>query len=75
MSIARLGPIMQLAFVPADFGAALDYWTKVMGVGPFFHMQAYRRSSDVVQRPTYRDRFLAGARILGRYSNRTGRTA
>jgi methylmalonyl-CoA/ethylmalonyl-CoA epimerase len=31
-----LGPIMQLAFVPTDFEAAIGYWTKVMGVGPFF---------------------------------------
>lgn len=34
--IAALGQIMQLAFVPADFDAALAHWTKVMGVGPFF---------------------------------------
>jgi methylmalonyl-CoA/ethylmalonyl-CoA epimerase len=31
-----LGPIMQLAFVPTDFEAAIGYWTRVMGVGPFF---------------------------------------
>jgi methylmalonyl-CoA/ethylmalonyl-CoA epimerase len=34
--LATLGPIMQLAFVPTDFNGAIDYWTKVMGVGPFF---------------------------------------
>jgi catechol 2,3-dioxygenase-like lactoylglutathione lyase family enzyme len=34
--IAGLGEIMQLAFVPADFDAALKYWTEVMGAGPFF---------------------------------------
>lgn len=34
--IAGLGAIMQLAFVPADFDAAVRYWTGVMGVGPFF---------------------------------------
>ncbi|MDB5480808.1 MAG: hypothetical protein JWO83_1861 [Caulobacteraceae bacterium] len=33
--LAALGPIMQLAFVPTDFEAAIDYWTRVMGVGPF----------------------------------------
>lgn len=33
---AALGEIMQIAFVPADFDAALDHWTRVMGVGPFF---------------------------------------
>lgn len=31
-----LGPIMQIAFVPEDFEAALDFWTKTMGVGPFY---------------------------------------
>ncbi len=34
--IADLGEIMQLAFVPADFDAALDFWVRVMGAGPFF---------------------------------------
>ncbi|MDX2237216.1 MAG: VOC family protein [Hyphomonadaceae bacterium] len=35
-AIAALGPIMQNAYVPADFDAALSFWTKTMGVGPFF---------------------------------------
>ena len=34
--IARLGSVMQIAFVPADFDAALRHWTETMGVGPFF---------------------------------------
>lgn len=34
--IADLGEVMQLAFVPDDFDAALKHWTEVMGVGPFF---------------------------------------
>ena len=34
--LANLGQIMQLAFVPADFDVALDYWTGVVGAGPFF---------------------------------------
>ena len=34
-SIAALGDVMQLAFVPADFDAALAHWMKV-GAGPFF---------------------------------------
>ncbi|MBI1250888.1 MAG: hypothetical protein GC189_05410 [Alphaproteobacteria bacterium] len=38
-AIARLGPIMQNAYVPADFDAALAYWTKTMGVGPFFLLE------------------------------------
>ncbi len=34
--LAALGPIMQLAFVPTDFDAAIAYWTGKMGAGPFF---------------------------------------
>ena len=37
--IAALGEIMQLAFVPDDFDAAVKHWTQVMGVGPFFLME------------------------------------
>lgn len=37
--LARLGPVMQLAWLPADFDAALDHWTRIMGVGPFFLME------------------------------------
>ena len=36
LKIAGLGEIMQLAYVPADFDAALAFWTKTMGAGPFF---------------------------------------
>ncbi len=39
MSIRDIGPVMQMAFVPSDFDAALAYWTQVMGVGPFFLIQ------------------------------------
>jgi methylmalonyl-CoA/ethylmalonyl-CoA epimerase len=35
-TLASLGNVMQLAFVPSDFDAALDHWTGVMGAGPFF---------------------------------------
>ena len=35
-SIASLGEIMQLAYVPADFDAAVKYWTEQVGAGPFF---------------------------------------
>ncbi len=38
-AIAALGEVMQLAFVPDDFDAAVEHWTKVMGVGPFFLME------------------------------------
>jgi hypothetical protein len=34
--LAALGPVMQLAFVPTDFQAAIAYWTGTLGVGPFF---------------------------------------
>jgi methylmalonyl-CoA/ethylmalonyl-CoA epimerase len=37
--IARIGPVMQIAFVPDDFDAALTHWTTVMGVGPFFLLE------------------------------------
>jgi methylmalonyl-CoA/ethylmalonyl-CoA epimerase len=43
--LAALGPVMQLAFVPRDFNAAIAYWTTTMGVGPFFlweHIQVDR---------------------------------
>ena len=34
-SLTGLGQVMQLAYVPADFDAALAHWLK-MGAGPFF---------------------------------------
>ncbi|QLC25415.1 VOC family protein [Parasphingopyxis algicola] len=34
--LAAIGPVMQMAYVPGDFDAALCYWTETMGVGPFF---------------------------------------
>lgn len=37
--ISELGEVMQLAFVPSDFDAAVKHWTEVMGVGPFFLME------------------------------------
>jgi methylmalonyl-CoA/ethylmalonyl-CoA epimerase len=37
--IARLGPVMQMAYVPRDLDAALGYWTRTMGVGPFFRLE------------------------------------
>ncbi|WP_448586800.1 VOC family protein [Thermaurantiacus sp.] len=39
---ADLGPVMQLAFVPSDFEAALRHWTGTMGVGPFFLIENIR---------------------------------
>ena len=36
MGLRDIGPVMQLAFVPVDFDAAIRHWTQVMGVGPFY---------------------------------------
>ena len=36
MGISAVGPVMQIAFVPTDFEAAIQHWTETMGVGPFF---------------------------------------
>jgi len=38
-SIARLGNVMQLAFVPADLDAAVKFWTETIGAGPFFALE------------------------------------
>jgi methylmalonyl-CoA/ethylmalonyl-CoA epimerase len=35
-SLCRLGDIMQMAYVPFDYAAALKFWTQKMGAGPFF---------------------------------------
>ena len=39
MGISAIGPVMQIAFVPKDFDAAIRYWTETMGVGPFILME------------------------------------
>ena len=39
--LSSLGPIIQLAYVPKDFDAALRYWTESLGVGPFFLASHY----------------------------------
>ncbi len=36
LGLKDIGPVMQIAFVPDDFDAALAHWTDVMGVGPFY---------------------------------------
>lgn len=40
--IKALGDIIQLAFFPTDFDAAIEYWTKTVGVGPFFVLNDVR---------------------------------
>lgn len=41
-SLAATGEIMQLAYLPKDFDAAVEYWTQTMGVGPFFLLENIR---------------------------------
>ena len=41
-SIARLGDIIQMAYVPANFEGALNYWTQTIGAGPFFAINHVR---------------------------------
>jgi len=36
--LVDIGPINQLAFVPADYTAALNFWIGTMGAGPFFEI-------------------------------------
>lgn len=40
--LSSLGRIMQIAYVPSDIPAAYDFWTRKMGVGPFFRMPNLR---------------------------------
>lgn len=37
--LKALGTLVQIAYLPEDFDAALKYWTEVVGVGPFFLME------------------------------------
>ncbi len=41
-SLSDLGEVMQLAYVPADFDAALKFWIEVMGAGPFWALDHVR---------------------------------
>ena len=38
-SLSALGEVMQLAYVPADFDAALKFWVETVGAGPFFLLE------------------------------------
>ena len=40
--IKALGKIIQLAYLPTDFAAAIEYWTETVGVGPFFLLENVR---------------------------------
>jgi methylmalonyl-CoA/ethylmalonyl-CoA epimerase len=37
-ALARFGKISQIAFLPQDWDATFDYWTRVMGAGPFYDL-------------------------------------
>jgi len=37
--LRRLGPIRQNGYVVADIEAAMQHWTQVLGVGPFFYFE------------------------------------
>lgn len=55
-TIASLGPVTQLAFVPRDFEACLDFWTNTMGAGPFTLMEHIEADSTSYHgRPTVID--------------------
>jgi hypothetical protein len=41
-SLSSLGEIMQLAYVPADFDTAFNFWIDKMGAGPFFALDHVR---------------------------------
>lgn len=40
--LRALGEIVQIAYLPEDFDAALKYWTETVGVGPFFLLENVR---------------------------------
>lgn len=43
--IASLGTVFQIAFVPADFDAAVRFWTQTVGAGPFYLMEHIKADS------------------------------
>lgn len=40
--LKKLGDIVQIAFFPTDFDAAMKYWIETVGVGPFFVLNDVR---------------------------------
>ncbi len=38
-TFAALGEVVQQAYLPSDFDAALRYWTETVGAGPFFLLE------------------------------------
>ena len=57
MTRQLLGPPRQIGLVVPDFDAALEYWTTVMGAGPFFitrkvQFENYRYRGQLADAPT-----------------------
>lgn len=40
--LKKLGDVIQIAFFPTDFDAAMKYWIETVGVGPFFVLNDVR---------------------------------
>ncbi|MDR2857006.1 MAG: VOC family protein [Novosphingobium sp.] len=40
--IKAIGNIVQIAYLPEDFDAAIRHWTEIVGVGPFFLLENIR---------------------------------
>ena len=40
--LKRLGDVIQIAYFPTDFDAAMQYWIETVGVGPFFVLNDVR---------------------------------
>lgn len=40
--LRKLGEVIQIAFFPTDFDAAMKYWIETVGVGPFFVLNDVR---------------------------------
>ncbi len=50
------GPIRQVAYVVRDAQAAMDYWTRVMEVGPFFYFETTPDQYSIYRGQPFRGR-------------------
>jgi hypothetical protein len=67
--LTDIGPIFQMAYLPADFDAAIDYWTRVVGAGPFFVMEGITLS-DMTYLGQPSDARYRRLGLLGRHADR-----
>jgi Glyoxalase/Bleomycin resistance protein/Dioxygenase superfamily len=44
------GGIFQMAYIVEDLGAAIDYWVRDLGVGPWFRLDGFDGGDDAVHR-------------------------